>query len=939
LTCAANVALAGDWPMLAHDARRAGATPEVVRPPFRRRWYRNFADEGLMQGTQPVIAGGKVFIGTMHGILHAIDAATGKDAWTYKVPGGVFHAAAVADGAVYVTSGRGQLHAVDAATGKARWVFDPASGVAIWSSPLPFEGRVYFGGRDGFLYAVNAADGTLAWKAGVGAPIVHSPAIDPETRRLYVGAEDMCGYAFDLGSGKRLWRSQRMHGYTFAGYYPVVVPEGGVVFTTRPFNRGHEGEANKAFDALGKAFYGAVRNDRDPKDRRTYPAMPNWRFSRELNKRLEAAVRRRYKQPGLWDRQFAFIRQQLVAHPHRQTVFLLDGATGRSRGVVPVIYAESNNGTCAPPIVMANGRVVIQIEAGLLHSRHKDVGYIDANTGDIQLVQPPDDRHRNGTGLHIIPDEQAALSAAGSVLIVSRQDRVHGFDASGRIRNVGETWIRNIHWPQADEVVHLPLRILRGEPLPVGREYVGRAFGVYGGGSGIDTPSAVANKTLYYISQHEGNTGACLMAYEMTGRRVGLREPVRTRDVTDADRKAAIESKWNYDYVSARGKRSKLLEALEVRVPGTLGNADPAGIGAGKKPSEAELEKILFEASRDVRPSPAPPLRARLAAAVEELVSADWAPLAFPEGKFPGEGYWAYGDPAELFYALGLAWPYLPRELQARAQAYARAHLDRDNPIFARFLPVGRGQRRERYASAHFQRTAHCRLRELGLPRLYPLWLYAWASGDWTFVEAHWQDFKDVLTRSQPPEWQADGKNGCLSGLIAYCRMAAHVKDNEALEAAKPRALAAMRERIEYEATMTRGGVYYYCASGMLRSGPARWTFLTPEIGRLCRAYAAEVQNALVARYIDYHKPTWYMAWGILACYGHENCCEMPIHTISHFQAKAFLVDTPADELAHAVDVPWCRADLYHIEKLALAIRASGKIAWHDVRSPSGVER
>ena len=51
--------------MLAHDAARTGATSTEIRSPFERKWYRLFPDEGLMAGVQPIIADGKVFIGTM----------------------------------------------------------------------------------------------------------------------------------------------------------------------------------------------------------------------------------------------------------------------------------------------------------------------------------------------------------------------------------------------------------------------------------------------------------------------------------------------------------------------------------------------------------------------------------------------------------------------------------------------------------------------------------------------------------------------------------------------------------------------------------------------------------------------------------------------------------------------------------------------------------
>ena len=71
------------WPMLAHDPARSGTTTQEIRPPFERKWYRLFPDEGIFSGVQPIVADGKVFIGTMKGILHAIDAETGKDVWTF----------------------------------------------------------------------------------------------------------------------------------------------------------------------------------------------------------------------------------------------------------------------------------------------------------------------------------------------------------------------------------------------------------------------------------------------------------------------------------------------------------------------------------------------------------------------------------------------------------------------------------------------------------------------------------------------------------------------------------------------------------------------------------------------------------------------------------------------------------------------------------------
>ena len=96
-------ALGDDWPMLGHDPGRSGATSDEVRPPFERKWYRAFPDEGLMAGVQPVVARGRLFIGTLRGTLHAIDAETGEDLWTRQAGGPILHACEAGHRRVFFT--------------------------------------------------------------------------------------------------------------------------------------------------------------------------------------------------------------------------------------------------------------------------------------------------------------------------------------------------------------------------------------------------------------------------------------------------------------------------------------------------------------------------------------------------------------------------------------------------------------------------------------------------------------------------------------------------------------------------------------------------------------------------------------------------------------------------------------------------------------------
>src|SRR5581483_11570419 len=92
---------ANDWPMLGHDVTRSGATARGVRPPFTRKWYRAFPDEGINAGVQPMVVGERVYVGTLRGVLHAIVGGSGKDAWTFRAGGAILHTCAVDGSHVY----------------------------------------------------------------------------------------------------------------------------------------------------------------------------------------------------------------------------------------------------------------------------------------------------------------------------------------------------------------------------------------------------------------------------------------------------------------------------------------------------------------------------------------------------------------------------------------------------------------------------------------------------------------------------------------------------------------------------------------------------------------------------------------------------------------------------------------------------------------------
>jgi outer membrane protein assembly factor BamB len=82
--------------------------------------------------------------------VRALDAATGKAAWTFATRARVDSSPAVSGGRVYVGSHDGRLYVLDVATGKKHWEFDAGAGLS--ASPAIAGGRVVIGSQDGRVY-------------------------------------------------------------------------------------------------------------------------------------------------------------------------------------------------------------------------------------------------------------------------------------------------------------------------------------------------------------------------------------------------------------------------------------------------------------------------------------------------------------------------------------------------------------------------------------------------------------------------------------------------------------------------------------------------------------------------------------------------------------------------------------------------------------------
>ena len=310
----AGSAPAADWPQLQCNPAHTGYTADQPNPPYRLLWTRDLG-EPMATASQPVIAGGRLYVGTSHGNVYALDRGAGKTAWVYEAGAPVLGSCAAAGELVYANAMDHRCHAIRAATGRAAWTFETGEG--IWAAPVVADGKVYVGGRDGFVYALAAGTGKLAWKSPIGGLVMNTPAW--ADGKLYVAGGDMHVYAYDGRTGKRLWKSPKVPGAAMREYW-LVAAHGAVVLTTQLAFVCHQTQELIQRGVMDP-FNERTKDEPVLRDEGTFPALVKW----------------------------------LKAHPHHKTLLVLDAADGTEKFVAPIITV--NGGSCIgpPPAVTPDG--------------------------------------------------------------------------------------------------------------------------------------------------------------------------------------------------------------------------------------------------------------------------------------------------------------------------------------------------------------------------------------------------------------------------------------------------------------------------------------------------------------------------------------------------------------------------------------------------------
>lgn len=410
-----------EWPQLRGNPQRTAFTAETLAPPLHLAWTATFAGERLGTATEPIVAGGRVFVATHAGNLYALDADTGAPRWHFTAPGPLLHSPAVAEDRVITAAAGGGVYALDAASGRRLWTAAVASSFeGFAAAPLLADRRVYLGARDGRFYCLDLANGREQWRADLPTPIRQPAAWDGE--RVIVTAEDLVTRAFKAtgpDTDREVWQ-QPLRGQTARDYPPVVVrgPDGRtrVVIRTSPLHN----------------FARRLARDRTVLVRQAGADDRSWQT---LDAWLKSDAAR--GTPELWAAEQRAVRAHLEAEPEAQTFFVLDAATGAPESPWPVLWTGGCQGVGNPPALVADGRLLVMYRSAygnwnLGVAPLVALGLADPATGRLEPIFHDGGRQPPWNTFWGTADEAQSFTVAGRLALLVHQGTLGGLDLETR---------------------------------------------------------------------------------------------------------------------------------------------------------------------------------------------------------------------------------------------------------------------------------------------------------------------------------------------------------------------------------------------------------------------------------------------------------------------------------------------------------------------------
>jgi len=878
------------WPMVAANPQRTSWTPEEVRGNLKLDWYHPI-EPYIPYKIQPIAANGNIYVATARG-LYTFRASDGLLLWVYptELPLGNSPTIATINGRsiAFVGGYDRKIHAVDANSGQeisGYTAYEAAAGFE--TNPLVINKTIYAGNRDGYFYALDAVTGSLVWRYKTDGPILYSAAYNNGV--IYFASEDTYAYALNSNNGSLVWKSQKLLGEGFHSYWPVIYIEKGtgkeyVIFTSgENYRQDVMSLTGEETDAL---FSGIPIGDL------IGPSSTNI--------------------PGDWVPGTVVIDASKIAsyyqnRPDRRTVFVLDGTTGDeftydSNGDGQPEYAPftwsgvTHSGSKHPPVI--NGIDGVYYQASAYYSagwvsRGGPVGW-KYGTQYISRIDGRSDGHAS--------DEPMAYSSGGRVIYWALCcDREAGsMDVTIPFGQPNRSWkfyeydlARNELAPGYQQMYNGgnpdAYNNMDGWQIYSGKNQSGN--GVYGKHGTTQSPPIPYQGKLYFLK------GNALLAFSPNGN--NPKTPLPLAEIVSAQTDTTPPS------------RAVLTQRLEI-----------------------EVQKMLTTG----------PLRAGyLPAGFIDLYGGG----RYPDEREFGELFDYFQNPSDTVYTLLLAYPYLSSNTQQQVKFYLQTYYGPGTDYdFTNFVHIGFGTGAPRevfntpseVVSMWGERSL---LDPSSEPRcgqcwenfppfsFYSAWKYAQIVGNNnpTFAQNIFNLMSSKIEAPLSDQFLINKPyfiNLYAAGYMGYLQLKqlAGLGGDPTVSGYYSHMLSLRVNNFSKDTPYPpigsgNGSISYNNTLAVARN----FMFLTPELSDyLNQNIYAQVQTAIDE--YNYVAPYWFVSQ-FDDSYG-EGTFQHLYDSPALFQAKAWILKLPYEELVKWLDVPtFYQGDLFYIQNLVAVLNAN----------------
>jgi hypothetical protein len=319
----------------------------------------------------------------------------------------------------------------------------------------------------------------------------------------------------------------------------------------------------------------------------------------------------------------------------------------------------------------------------------------------------------------------------------------------------------------------------------------------------------------------------------------------------------------------------------------------------------------------------------RLDAEVLELTEGwPWAPFIVELGISGEEQH--FQRTAQTMQVVSLALPHLSEAVRRKAIAWLDQMFDSGVPL-SQPLHDSKAKRREPYklgpGMIEFANKP-CKY-QAGIKDIYGIWSYAHYASRWKRVVELTPDVQQICEDFVDSSFHfshdganddAEHLNAQIAGLLAGIRIMERASESTAVETAKKRLAEMVTERVHHErADSWLIRPTKVASKGLHQAKVPRYVALVPEVATMLSEFASKQLRANV-RALMTGLPLWYQAFGERMI-GGENYISPPHLARGLFMAGADGGVLDSEQLAAKLDQPWCKADLYYIEKISAVLR------------------